>query len=140
MRILVVGSGAREHALIWKLGQSPRKPELFAAPGNAGIAELATCLTIEAEDVSGVVAAAQSNAIDLVLVGPEAPLAAGMVDACQKKNIRVFGRRKLRLRSNGLKRFQNELWRRPEFLLPRLRFFQTMKRPLSMYGITERPS
>jgi phosphoribosylamine--glycine ligase len=91
VRVLVVGSGAREHALVWKLAQSPRTPELFAAPGNAGISELATCLNVAAEDVPGVVAASLANAIDLVVVGPEAPLAAGMVNACREAGIRVFG-------------------------------------------------
>lgn len=91
MRVLVVGNGAREHALVWKIAQSPREPELFAAPGNAGIAELATCLDVGVLDVDGMVAAAQANHIDLTIVGPEAPLEAGMVDAFRAAGLRVFG-------------------------------------------------
>ena len=91
MRVLVIGSGAREHALIWKLTQSPRTPELFAAPGNAGIAQLATCLDVKDVDVPGIIDAVKANAIDLVVVGPEAPLAAGMIDACRAEGIRAFG-------------------------------------------------
>jgi phosphoribosylamine--glycine ligase len=91
VRVLVVGNGAREHALVWKLAQSPRKPELFASPGNAGIAELATCLDVGVLDVDGMIAAAQAHDIDLTIVGPEAPLEAGMVDAFQAAGLRVFG-------------------------------------------------
>jgi phosphoribosylamine--glycine ligase len=91
VRVLVVGSGAREHSLVWKLAQSHRTPELFAAPGNAGISDLATCIDVTADDVAGVVSAARDRKMDLVIVGPEAPLAAGMVDACRSAGIRVFG-------------------------------------------------
>ncbi|MDA0797213.1 MAG: phosphoribosylamine--glycine ligase [Chloroflexi bacterium] len=109
MRVLVVGSGAREHALVWKLAQSPRAPELFAAPGNAGIAQLATCLDVAAEDVEGVITAARSNSIDLVVVGPEAPLAAGMVDACREAGIRVFGPTKAAARIEWSKSFSKRI-------------------------------
>ena len=75
--ILVVGGGAREHALVWKLAQSASRPLLFAAPGNPGIVALAERLPVDAEDVAGIAAAARSRAIDLVVIGPEVPLMAG---------------------------------------------------------------
>lgn len=109
MRVLVVGSGAREHSLVWKLSQSPRTPKLFAAPGNAGIAQLATCLDVKAEDVDGVIAAAKDHSIDLVVVGPEAPLALGMVDACRAEGIRVFGPTKAAARIEWSKSFSKQI-------------------------------
>ena len=70
MKILVIGSGGREHAMVWKLAQSPRKPQLYCAPGNAGIALLATCVPIKADDLAELKAFAQKEAIDLTVVGP----------------------------------------------------------------------
>ncbi|GMA50305.1 hypothetical protein GCM10025857_16620 [Alicyclobacillus contaminans] len=90
-RVLVVGSGAREHAVLRTLAQSQRRPVLFAAPGNAGMAAETTCLPVAVDDVVGLVQAARDIAADLVVVGPELPLARGMVDACQAAGIRVFG-------------------------------------------------
>ena len=91
MNVLIIGNGGREHALAWKLSQSPRVSALFAAPGNAGTAELGTNLPIEATDVPALVAAAKEHAIDLAIVGPEAPLAAGAVDALTAAGMRAFG-------------------------------------------------
>lgn len=91
MSILVVGSGAREHALVWKLAQSERAGRLFAAPGNAGTATLAENLDVPASDVDGIVAAVEQYDIDLVVVGPEAPLAAGLADALRARGRVVFG-------------------------------------------------
>ncbi|MDA1036004.1 MAG: phosphoribosylamine--glycine ligase [Chloroflexi bacterium] len=111
MRVLVVGSGAREHSLLWKLAQSPRNPELFAAPGNAGTAELATNLEISAEDVDGILAAAVSNGIDLTVVGPEGPLALGIVDRFRAEGLRVFGATQAASRIEWSKAFSKQVMR-----------------------------
>ncbi len=91
MRVLVVGSGGREHALCWALAASPLLTRLYAAPGNPGIAELATCAPISSTDIPALVAFAQANAIDLVFPGPEAPLAAGLTDAMEAAGIPCCG-------------------------------------------------
>ena len=91
MRILVIGSGAREHTIAWKLAQSPRVAAMFAAPGNAGTAEIATNLLVDAGDIEALAAAVKDNRIDLAVIGPEAPLAAGIVDRFQALGIPVFG-------------------------------------------------
>ncbi|HEX3721810.1 MAG TPA: phosphoribosylamine--glycine ligase, partial [Nitrolancea sp.] len=91
MRILVVGGGAREHALAWKLKQSPLVDALFVAPGNAGTAQIATNLPIAVNDFSGLISAAQANQIDLTVVGPEDPLAAGLADAFSAQGLTIFG-------------------------------------------------
>ena len=81
MKILVIGSGGRQHALAWKLAQSRRTTKLFAAPGNPGIAKVAQCVPIVAGDIAGLVAFAKKAQIDLTVVGPEQPLVDGIVDA-----------------------------------------------------------
>ncbi|AEG15273.1 Phosphoribosylamine--glycine ligase [Desulfofundulus kuznetsovii DSM 6115] len=91
MKVLVVGGGGREHALVWKLKQSPRVKEIFCAPGNAGIASLARCVPIGAEDISGLVAFARQEKIDLTVVGPEGPLTMGIVDSFNQAGLAIFG-------------------------------------------------
>jgi phosphoribosylamine--glycine ligase len=91
MRILVVGGGAREHALLWKLAQSPRQPELYCAPGNAGTATLAKNVPVAAEDVPALARWADEHAVDLTIVGPEAPLVAGLADQLAARGLAVFG-------------------------------------------------
>jgi phosphoribosylamine--glycine ligase len=91
VRVLVVGGGGREHALVWKLAQSPTVEELFAAPGNPGMEEAATCLPVRAEDVDGVLGIVEEQAIDITVVGPEAPLVAGLVNALAERGHASFG-------------------------------------------------
>ena len=91
MKILIVGGGGREHALAWKLAQSKHCTKLYAAPGNPGIAQVAQCLPIGAEDIDKLIAFAREERIDLTVVGPERPLIAGIVDRFQKAALRIFG-------------------------------------------------
>src|SRR3954470_24221912 len=91
MDILLLGSGGREDALAWRLRQSPSCGRLLAAPGNPGIARWAQCVAVDPCDVNAVVALAKEHAIDLVVVGPEAPLVAGVADALRHAGIAVFG-------------------------------------------------
>jgi phosphoribosylamine---glycine ligase len=105
----VLGSGAREHAIIHALAGSPRRPELLCAPGNAGIARDARILEIGADDVDGIVTAARDERIDLVVVGPEAPLVAGVTDALAAAGIRAFGPTAAAARLEGSKAFCKEV-------------------------------
>ena len=93
MKVLVVGGGGREHAICWKLAQSPKVTELYCAPGNGGIAQVATCVPIKATDVEAMVRWAKENAMDFVMVAPDDPLALGMVDALEAAGIPAFGPR-----------------------------------------------
>lgn len=91
MKVLVIGSGGREHSLCWAIGKSPQCDELYCAPGNAGIDSLAICVDIEADDVNALVDFAKDNAIDFVVVGPEGPLVLGLVDKLEAVGIKAFG-------------------------------------------------
>ncbi len=108
MRVLVVGGGGREHTLVWKLAQSPRVGEMFVAPGNAGSAEIATNIPIGDTDVDALVAFATENQIDLTVVGPEAPLAAGLSDALRAAGITVFGPSQAAARLESSKAFAKQ--------------------------------
>ncbi|HQR66154.1 MAG TPA: phosphoribosylamine--glycine ligase [Thermoanaerobaculia bacterium] len=105
MRILVVGSGGREHALVWKLAQSPEATEIFCAPGNPGIAEKATCVPIGVEDVVELADFAESMSIDLTVVGPELPLTLGLVDELTGRGLLAFGPNRLAAELEGSKVF-----------------------------------
>jgi phosphoribosylamine--glycine ligase len=109
VRTLLVGSGGREHALAWTLAQSPRLDELHAAPGNPGIAALATCHPVHGEDAEGLLALCADLAIDLVVVGPEAPLVAGVADVLRHAGVAVFGPSAAAARIEGSKSFAKEV-------------------------------
>jgi len=111
MRVLVVGSGGREHALAWAIARSPRADEVFVAPGNAGTAQIATNAPIAADDLDGLVAFALAQAIDLVVVGPEIPLALGLTDRLQAAGVRCFGPVAAAARIEASKAFSKALMR-----------------------------
>ena len=112
MRVLVVGSGGREHAICWALKKSPKITELYCAPGNGGISEVATCVDVKATDIDGMVAWARENAIDFVMVAPDDPLAMGMVDAFEAAGIRAFGPRANAAIIEGSKAFSKGLMKK----------------------------
>ncbi len=112
MRILVVGGGGREHALVWKLAQNPTVDRLFAAPGNAGIAREATCVPVASHDLRGIVELVERENIDLTVVGPEAPLVGGLVDELELAGRRVFGPHREAARIEGSKAWTKDLCRR----------------------------
>ena len=109
MKILVIGSGGREHALVWKISQSPKVKKIFCAPGNAGMKKLAECVPIGADDIGALLKFAREEQIDFTVVGPEAPLTEGIVDLFQKKGLKVFGASKAAARLEGSKSFAKSL-------------------------------
>ena len=111
MNVLIVGNGGREHALAWKIAQSPRVDQVFVAPGNAGTAIDAENVDIPASDITGMVKFATKNQIDLTVVGPEAPLCAGMVDAFEESKLRVFGPSRAAAQLEGSKVFCKKMLR-----------------------------
>lgn len=112
MKVLVVGGGGREHAIVWKLAKSPQIDEIYAAPGNPGIERLATCVNIAVEDIPGLAEFAKKNNIDLTVVGPEAPLVAGIVDEFKNRGLTVFGPDKAAAQIEGSKIFSKNLMKK----------------------------
>ena len=109
MKILLIGSGGREHAMAWKIKQSPLCDELIVAPGNAGIAQIATCVPIPAENIAELVALSQNEKIDFAIVGPEAPLVLGLADELCNLGIPVFGPSAAAAQLEGSKGFMKDL-------------------------------
>ncbi|PKB73565.1 MAG: phosphoribosylamine--glycine ligase [SAR202 cluster bacterium Io17-Chloro-G7] len=124
MNVLLVGSGAREHSIAWRLVQSPRLTKLWVADGNAGTASIATNLAIKPEDVDGIIAAANSLSIDLVVVGPELPLSLGIVDRLSSQGIAAFGPTKAAARIETSKSFALELMKEAAVPCPDFWVFQ----------------
>ena len=112
MKILVVGSGGREHTIVWKIAQSDKVSKIYCAPGNGGISKLAECVDIAATDIGSMVAFAKENAIDLVIVAPDDPLVLGMVDAMERAGIKAFGPRKNAAIIEGSKVFSKDLMKK----------------------------
>ncbi len=111
MNILLLGSGGREHALAWKMAASPLTDKLYCAPGNAGIAQEAACVALDLADHQAVIAFCRANAVDFVVVGPEAPLCAGIVDDLEAAGIKAFGPSRAAARLEGSKGFTKDLCR-----------------------------
>jgi len=112
MKVLVVGSGGREHALVWKIAQSPRVEEVLCAPGNGGISRLARCIAIAADDLEALARFCKDERVDLTVVGPELPLCMGIVDLFQKEKLTIFGASKGAARLEGSKAFAKDLMRK----------------------------
>ncbi|MGL4543811.1 MAG: phosphoribosylamine--glycine ligase, partial [Polymorphobacter sp.] len=109
MNVLVIGGGGREHALCWKLRQSPRVDRLFCAPGNAGIAHDAECLALDVADHAAVIGCCAANGIELVVIGPEGPLVDGLADSLRAAGVRAFGPSAAAAQLEGSKGFTKDL-------------------------------
>jgi phosphoribosylamine---glycine ligase len=127
LKVLVVGNGAREHTLVWKLSQSPRVKQLFCAPGNAGTALLATNLNIKATDIPALAAAVKEKGIELIVVGPEAPLAEGIIDHFRKIGVPVFGPTRAAAQIEASKAFSKALFQKYGIPCARSRTFSDLK-------------
>ena len=125
MKVLVVGGGGREHALVWKIAQSPKVSKVFCAPGNAGIAQQATLVPIKANDLNGLLRFALDERIDLTVVGPEDPLTRGIVDLFESKGLAIFGPSQRAAEIEGSKAFAKEIMRKYHI-------------PTAAYGIFEK--
>ena len=109
MKVLVVGSGGREHTLVWKLKGSKKVSKVFCAPGNGGICRQAKCVNIKPDNIKGIADFAARNKINLTVVGPEAPLAKGIVDEFQRRKLKIFGPDKKGAQLESSKVFSKEL-------------------------------
>lgn len=131
MKILVIGSGGREHALVWKIAQSPRVSAVFCAPGNAGIADLARCVAILPEDIAELKAFVMSEGIDLTVVGPEAPLARGIANEFRKAKLKIFGPAQGAAQIESSKAFAKDLLLRHGIPTARAKSFDRLERALT---------
>lgn len=127
MKVLIIGGGGREHALAWKIAQSHKVDKLYCAPGNGGIAALAECVPIKAIDIRGIVSFSKNEQIDLVVVAPDDPLAAGLVDALEAEGIRTFGPSKRAAIIESSKVFSKKLMKKNNIPTASYRIFQNME-------------
>ncbi len=139
MNVLVVGSGGREHAMTWALTQERRRITPFCAPGNPGIAEIATCLPCPPLDPVAVAEAAEEHGIDLTIVGPEAPLAGGIVDVFARRGLRIFGPTQAAAQLESSKAFMKQLCRRYEIPTAEFRVFDGAAAALAFVRGAGRP-
>jgi phosphoribosylamine--glycine ligase len=123
VKVLVIGKGGREHALVWKLAQSPRVEQVFCAPGNAGTAKDGVNVSIEPEETDKIIRLARREKIELIVIGPEAPLAAGLTDTLQKAGLRVFGPSKSAAELEASKVFAKDLMRQADIPTAEFRSF-----------------
>lgn len=139
MKILIVGSGGREHAIAWKLAQSPLTEKLYCAPGNAGIAEYAQCVNIGAMEFDKLVAFAKEKGIDLTVIGMDDPLVGGIVDAFEAEGLRVFGPRKNAAILEGSKAFSKELMKKYHIPTAAYETFDDPKKALAYLETAKMP-
>ena len=127
MRVLVIGSGGREHALVWKIKQSPKVEEIFCAPGNAGTSEIAENVSIAADDIEGLLQFAMNERIELTVVGPEQPLVMGIVDQFSEKGLRIFGPNARAAELEGSKSFSKDIMNKYGLPTAQYRIFTSAK-------------
>ena len=140
MRILVVGQGGREHAICWKLKQSPQVKEIYAAPGNAGIAQVADCVPIGVADIIELADFAEKLKIDLTIIGPELPLTLGIVDEFQKRGLTIFGPTRLAAELEGSKVFSKDFMRKYKIPTPDATACQTVDEARDALKSTKYPA
>ncbi|MCX6829696.1 MAG: phosphoribosylamine--glycine ligase [candidate division Zixibacteria bacterium] len=139
MKILVVGSGGREHAIIWKLKQSPLVSKIFAAPGNAGISLIAESVDIKADDINKLADFAQKTSIDLTVVGPELPLTLGIVDEFNRRDLRIFGPSQVAAEIDGSKAFAKEFMRKYHIPTASFQIFTEMSEAIAFVRAAAMP-
>ena len=139
MKVLVIGGGGREHAIVWKLAQSPRAEKIYCAPGNAGIGELATCVDISATDVDGLLNWAKTNEIDLTIVGMDDPLMLGVVDAFEAQGLKIFGPRQNAAVLEGSKVFSKDLMKKYNIPTAGYEVFEDSKKALAYLETCDYP-
>lgn len=139
MKVLVVGGGGREHAIVWKLSQSPKIDKLYCTPGNAGISEIAECVDIGATEIEKLVEFAATNQIDLTVVGMDDPLVMGIVDAFEDANLRIFGPKKNAAIIEGSKSFSKSLMKKYNIPTAKYEIFDNYDKALEYLKLQQMP-
>jgi len=139
MKVLVIGSGGREHTLVWKISQSPKVSQIYCAPGNAGIASLAECIDIKADNIQELLDFSVNNSIDLTVVGPEVPLSLGLVNRFEKEGLRVFGPGKMAAQIEASKSFSRYIMEKYNIPIARGESFDDEDKAISYIRSQEPP-